>query len=95
MLDEILPSLDSVDFQVCIKCIKGKQTNVRRLGTNRSSDILELIHKDICGPFPMASWNGQQYFITFIDDFSCYGYLYLIHEKSQTLDVFKQYKVEV
>ena len=39
--------------------------------------------------------NGQQYFITFVDDFSRYGYLYLIHEKSQSLDVFKSFKVEV
>ncbi|KAG8489197.1 hypothetical protein CXB51_017253 [Gossypium anomalum] len=29
------------------------------------------------------------------DDYSRYGYLYLIHEKSQSLDVFKTYKVEV
>jgi len=31
-------------------------------------DVLELIHTDICGRFPTASRNGQQYFITFIDD---------------------------
>ena len=43
----------------------------------------------------MVSWNGQQYFIMFIDDFSRYGYLYLIHEKSQSLEVFKSLKVEV
>ena len=41
------------------------------------------------------SWNGQQYFITFIDDYSCYGYLYLIHEKFQSLDVLKNFKAEV
>ena len=58
-------------------------------------DVLQLIHTDICGPFPMVSWNGQQYFITFIDDFSRYDYLYLIHEKSQSLEVFKSFKVEV
>ena len=39
--------------------------------------------------------NGQQYFITFIDDYSRYDYLYLIHEKSQSLDVFKNFKAEV
>ncbi|KAL4320124.1 hypothetical protein GQ457_18G006850 [Hibiscus cannabinus] len=60
-----------------------------------SNDVLELIHTDIFGPFPSESWNGQQYFITFIDDYSRYGYLYLIHEKSQSLDVFKSYKAEV
>ena len=48
-----------------------------------------------CCPFPTPSWNGQQYFITFIDDYSRYDYLYLIHEKSQSLDVFKNFKAEV
>ena len=62
---------------------------------NRCDDVLELIHTDICGPFLTPSWNGQQYFITFIDDYSRYDYLYLIHEKSQSLDVFKNFKVEV
>lgn len=36
---------------------------------------------DIYGPFPMLCWNSQQYFILFIDDYSWYAYLFLIHEK--------------
>ena len=46
-------------------------------------------------PFPTASWNGQLYFITFINNILRYDYLYLIHKKSQSLDVFKTFKVEV
>ena len=82
MSDEILNPLDFIIFDVCVNCIKGKQTNKRRFEANRSMDVLELIHTNICGPFPMVSWNGQQYFITFIDNFSRYGYIYLIYEKS-------------
>ena len=93
--DGILGPLAFTDMDVCVDCIKGKQTNKRRFEANRSLDVLELIHTDICGPFPSPSWNGQHYFITFIDDFSRYGYLYLIHDKSQSLDVFKNYKAEV
>jgi len=93
--DGILDSLDFTDFNVCIECIKGKQTSVKRLGASRTKDVLELIHTDICGPFPSASWNGQRYFVSFIDDYSRYGYLYLIHEKSQAVDVFKSFKAEV
>ena len=93
--DEILDSLNKIDFQVCSECIKGKQIEKRKLGANRCTYVLELIHIDICGPFPIASWNGQQYFIAFIVDYSRYGYLYLIHEKSQALDLFKSFKVEV
>ena len=43
----------------------------------------------------MVSWNGQQYFISFIDNCSRYDYLYLIHEKFQSLDVFQNYRAEV
>ena len=93
--DGILDSLDFTDFDVCIACIKGKQTKMKKLGANRTKDVLEFIHTNICGPFPTASWNGQQYFISFIDDYSRYGYLFLIHEKSQSLDVFKTFKAEV
>jgi len=95
VLDEILEPLDLSDFKVCVECIKGKWTNIRKLGVERAKDILELIHTDICGPFPTPSWNGQQYFISFIDDYSRYGYLYLIHEKSQSLDIFNCFKAEV
>ncbi|RVW47329.1 Retrovirus-related Pol polyprotein from transposon TNT 1-94 [Vitis vinifera] len=93
--DGILDSLDFSDFDICVECIKGKQTKTKKLGANRATDVLELIHTDICGPYPTASWNGQQYFITFIDDYSRYGYLFLIYEKSQSLDVFKTFKAEV
>ena len=66
VVDGILKPLDLKDFQVCIECIKGKRTNERKLSAERAKDVLELIHIDICGLFPTASWNGQC-FITFID----------------------------
>jgi len=53
------------------------------------------MHTDICGPFHTPLWNGQQYFISFINDYSRYAYMFLIHEKSQSLDVFKTFNVEV
>ena len=53
------------------------------------------MHIDICGLFFTASWNGHKYFNTFKDDYSCYRYLYLLHDKSQSLDMSKIYKTEV
>ena len=53
MSSGILDSLDFSDFDICVNCIKGKQTNIRRKGANRVSGVLELIHRDICGPFPV------------------------------------------
>ena len=92
---EILPPLNFADFETCIDCLKGKMTNSRKTGSKRSEHLLDLIHTDICGPFPVNTICGNCYFITFIDDFSRYCHLYLISEKSQALEYFKIYKAEV
>ena len=39
--------------------------------------------------------GGFYYFITFTDDFSRYGYVYLLKNKSDSFEKFKEYKVEV
>eukprot|EP00253_Pinus_taeda_P031110 PITA_31110 len=89
----VLNTLDFTDFDTCVDSIKGKQTNKSKKGANRSSDILEIIHTDICSP-DMDS-HGQRYFISFIDDYSRYTYLYMLHKKSEALDAFKIFKAEV
>ena len=77
---EILPQLDFTDFDTCVDCLKGKMTNIRKFGSKRSENLLDLIHTDICGPFPIKTICCNYYFITFIDDFSRHCYLYLISE---------------
>ena len=54
-----------------------------------------MIHTNICGPLTPTALGGYKYFITFIDDFSRYGYAELIHEKSDSLNVFKAFKAKV
>ena len=39
--------------------------------------------------------SSPKYFITFIDDYSRYMYLYLLHSKNEALDSFKVFKAEV
>jgi hypothetical protein len=39
--------------------------------------------------------HGERYFISFIDDYSRYMYLYMLHNKNKTLDAFKIFKGEV
>ncbi|CAL8999519.1 unnamed protein product [Prunus brigantina] len=94
--ENLLPPLNHHDKDnVCIECVKGKLTNLRKKGATRSEKVLEIIHTDICGPFPTQTHDGFKYFITFTDDHSRYGYVYLISEKSNALDMFKVYKAEV
>ena len=93
--NEILSNLDFIDLEVCIDCIKGKQTKHTKKGATRSTQLLEIIHTDICGPFDAPSIGGEKYFITFTDDFSRYGYIYLLHDKSQSVNALEIYIQEV
>ena len=93
--NEILPPLEFLDLEQCIDCIKVKYAKQIKKGANRSTGTLEIIHTDICGPFSMKSVDGYDSFITFTDDYSRYGYIYPIKEKSEALDKFKIFKAEV
>ena len=57
--------------------------------------VLELIYTDICGSFSSVSWNDQQYFISFIDEYTGFGHLYLISLKFGSLDKFKILRTDV
>ena len=39
--------------------------------------------------------GGYQYFVTFTDDLSRYGYIYLMRHKSETFEKFKEFQNEV
>ena len=93
--NEILPPLEFSDIEQCIECIKGKFLKQIKKDANRSAGILGIIHTDICGPFPVRSVDGCDSFITFTDDYSRFGYIYPIKERSEALDKFKIFKAEV
>jgi hypothetical protein len=67
-----LPKLKSVEPDLCEGCILGKQKKVSFVKADKAPKLgyLELVHTDLWGPAPMASLEGSQYYITFIDDSS-------------------------
>ena len=91
----ILPPLEFLDLEQCIDCIKGKYVKKIKKDAKRSVGILEIVHTDICGPFPVKSVDGYDSFITFTDDYFSFGYIYPIKERSEALDKFKIFKAEV
>ena len=60
-----------------------------------ASDLLGLIHTDVCGPLSTIARGGFSYLVTFTDDFSRYGYVYLMKYKFETFERFKEFKNEV
>jgi transposase InsO family protein len=56
---------------------------------------LELIHSDLCEMNGELTKGGKKCFMTFIDDYTRYCYVYLLKIKDEALDSFKIYKAEV
>ena len=78
-------------------CLVGKQQRFSfpRKSTWRASQILQLVHADICGPIKPISNSKKRYLITFTDDFSRKTWLYFLVEKSEAFAVFKSFKTYV
>ncbi|KAG2036898.1 hypothetical protein BDR03DRAFT_865094, partial [Suillus americanus] len=56
----------------CEPCIMAKHP--RKLyppsTTPKVSHVLNLVHSDLCGPFPIATPHGKHHFVIFLDDHS-------------------------
>jgi hypothetical protein len=88
--DGLLISFDFESFDMCESCLLGKMTKAPFTSQGeRASDLLGLVHTDVCGPMSSVAICGFQYFITFTDDFSRYRYIYLIRHKSESFEKFK------
>ncbi|KAJ9566931.1 hypothetical protein OSB04_002897 [Centaurea solstitialis] len=91
-----LGTFDFKPFDNCESCLSGKMTKEPFNKDNeRASDLLEIVHTDVCGPFSHEARGGYRYFITFTDDFSRYGYVYLMRHKSKNFEKFREYQNEV
>ena len=94
--DGLLESLDYESLDACEPCLMGKMTKTAFSGTmEQATDLLEIIHTDVCGPMSVEARGGYRYFLTFIVDLSRYGYIYLMKHKSETFEKFKEFHSEV
>ncbi|GJU15472.1 retrotransposon protein, putative, ty1-copia subclass [Tanacetum coccineum] len=92
----LLENIDEESFDKCESCISGKMTKKPfNKNIERATDLLGLIHTDVCGPLRHVSRKGASYFLTFTDDFSRYGYVYLLKHKHEVFETFKVFKAEV
>jgi len=67
------------------------QTPFPTLST-RASHPLQLVHSDVHGPVKVETHQGYRYWVSFIDDFSCFKAVCLLKRKSETFGTFKQFK---
>jgi GAG-pre-integrase domain len=92
----LLGNFNIETINTCESCLRGKMTKALfPKKSERTSDLLALIHTDVCGPMNTCTRNGDRYFITFIDDYSRYSYVYLMRHKCESFEKFKEFKTEV
>ena len=73
------------------KCKIFMLTNITRQpfpSNQRNSNILDFVHSDICEMNGQLTMGGKRYFITFIDDYSRFFYVYFLSSKDVALDMF-------
>jgi len=77
-----MPLLDQPD-QLCDAYLAGKhkRTPFPQRALGRSTEVLQLLHGDLCGPISPPTPSGNRYFLLLVDDYSCYMWLALLPSK--------------
>jgi hypothetical protein len=88
-----LPNLPLVR-STCEACVLSKHHRqpIPKVATAATSRTLELVHSDLCGPFPQPSLSGSRYLLTFIDDYSRRSWVYFLATKNETFESFKYWR---
>nr|GEW71987.1 hypothetical protein [Tanacetum cinerariifolium] len=80
----------------CVSCLSGKITRKSfPYRPERATDLFGIIHTNVCGPLRHVSRQGASYFITFTDDYSHYGYVYLLKHKHKVFEMYRVFINEV
>jgi hypothetical protein len=83
---------DKNSSSVCDSCLRAKSHQLPYpRSTSVSHSPLELIFTDVWGAAPI-SVGRHTYYVTFIDDFGKYTWIYLIKDKSGVFQVFHDFQ---
>ncbi|MCO5608578.1 hypothetical protein L7F22_062790 [Adiantum nelumboides] len=88
-----LSLLEMPPRHVCEGCVLGKMHRFAfsQDGSVRVTRKLQLVHSDVCGPMRTSSVGNSLYFVTFIDDFSRFCWVYPLKAKSHVFAIFQHY----
>jgi hypothetical protein len=77
----------------CVPCTEAKQTEepFNKTSSNRATKPGELTHIDLWGKYCVESINGNQYYITFVDDVGWFTTINYLKTKSEVVEKVKNY----
>ena len=71
-------------------CVQSKQPHKRHEASEaRNLALLELVHFDFCEMNGKLTKGSKTYFMTFIDDYIRFSYVYLSKSKDESMYYFK------
>jgi transposase InsO family protein len=77
-------------------CVEAKKSHKPRMAAAAwELALLDLIYSDVCEMNGELTKGGKRYFITFIDDYTRFCYMYLLKTKDEALHYFKVYKAKI
>jgi histone deacetylase 1/2 len=80
---------------VCDACQQGKSHQQPFVSSTRVvNKPLELVYSDVWGP-ARTSISGHTYYVSFIDAYSHFTWLYLLKSKADVFNVFVQFQLHV
>jgi transposase InsO family protein len=89
------PSLSAVQFD-CNSCRLGKSKTLPfPIHTPHIVQPFDLIHNDVWGMAPVTFHANYKYFVTFIDDYSRFTWIYFLHSKDEVFSVFKIFHAHI
>jgi len=78
--------------KLCDICHRAKQSrNSFPLTENTASNLFEMIHCDLWGPYRTTSSCGAGYFLTIVDDFSRAIWVTLLVDKTEVSQAMKNF----
>jgi hypothetical protein len=95
----LVDGLPDIHFSkgVCEGCVLGKhpQEKFDKGKSQRAFTPLDLIHSDLMGPFPHPSIKKVRFVLIFVDDFSCFTWIYFLRKNSEVFQHLKDFKALV
>jgi hypothetical protein len=88
-----LPIIGNKSEPACSACLSSKSKQLPFYSSHSQIKApLYLIYSDLWGPFPVCSRTGNKYYISFLDAYSHYTWLFPISHKNDALPIFTQFE---
>lgn len=76
----------------CYICPLAKQRKLSFVSCNNMSTLpFDLIHCDSWGPYHVTSHSSRRYFLTLVDDCTCFTWVFLLKHKSEVTTVIPKF----